>query len=126
MKRIVLLGLILICLFANNVFADGTGASGKDVEWAVIDSTGITAINFSKVTTEIYVVNYDTYPAYVNWISSTAVSTSCFKLQGYLDDLEQSTVKRGQSRTEKIQSSHFSIRVDTGSPVNIRVQWKMW
>ena len=126
MKKVILLGLILICFLGGSVFADGTGGSGKDVNWQVIDSTGIHAINFTKWTTEIYAVNYDTHPAYVHWVSSTAVSTSCFLLQGYMEDFNQGTVKRGKSRTEKIQSSHFSVRIDSGNPVDFRVQWKMW
>jgi len=126
MKRILGIALMCVLISAALVFADGTGASGKDVGWEVIDSTGIHAINFAKWTTEIYVVNYDTYPVYVHWTSSTAVSTSCFLLQGYMEDFNQGIVERGKSRTEKIQSSHFSVKVDTGSPVNIRVQWKMW
>ena len=126
MRKVIVLGLILLCFMLSNVYADGTGSSGVNVNWQVITTTGTHAINFERTAGEIYTVNYDTHPAYVHWVSSTAVSTSCFLLQGYMEDFNQGVVKRGVSRTEKIQSNHFSVRIDSGNPVNFRVQWKMW
>ena len=119
----------LVCFCAGRVLADGTGASGNDMGWEVITSTGIHVIEFDRITNEIYVVNYTTSPAYVNWVSTTPVNTN-FLLTGYLDsyyiDQDYVLAVRGVSRTEEVQSSNMSIDAGTIPPVNIRVQWKYW
>jgi len=120
---IILVGLL--CLCGSKAIADGTGASGNEVGWQVITTTGITAINFDRITTEIYVVNYTTYPAYVNWVSTTPANTN-FLLTGYMEDFNQGIVVRGSSRTEEINSSKMSIDAGTIPTVNIRIQWKFW
>lgn len=107
---IILLGLL--CLCGTKALADGTGASGNDMGWQVISSTGITVINFDRITNEIYVVNYTTQSAYVNWISTTPVNTNFLLIN--------------TSRTEEIQSSKMSIDLGATPPVNIRVQYKFW
>lgn len=118
MRKILLIAILLglLCLCGSKAIADGTGASGNEVGWQVITSTGITVINFDRITNEIYVVNLTTQPAYVNWVSTSPASTN-FLLTG------SST---GVSRTEEIQSSKFSVDAGATAPVNIRIQYKYW
>jgi len=127
MRKILFVAILigLLCLAGDNARADGTGASGNEVGWQVITTTGITVIEFDRITNEIYTVNYTTQPAYVNWVSTTPVSTN-FLLTGYMEDFNQGTVVRGASRTEEIQSSNMSIDAGATPPVHIRLHWKYW
>jgi len=149
MRKILIILILLLVAFANMSYADGTGSSGNRVYWANISTdtksgifdwrgsswveVGVSAdtiytIDFDRTANEIYAVNYTTAPAYVNWVSTQAAVTN-FLLQGYLEAImgEQvmENVIRGTSRTEQIQSNHFSILTDSGT-VNIRIQWKTW
>lgn len=122
--------LAVFLMFVSQARADGTGASGNDVGYQVITSTGITVISFDRITTEIYVVNYTTNPAYINWVTTIPVNTN-FLLAGYLDSYTPTggaatTIIRGASRTEMINSSNIGIDAGTAGTPNIRVQWKMW
>lgn len=127
MRKILFVAILLglLCLAGDSAMADGTGASGNEVGWQVITTTGVTVIEFDRITNEIFTVNYTTHPAYVNWVSTTPVSTN-FLLTGILEDLDQGVVVRGISRTEEVQSSNMSIDAGAAPPVNIRVQWKYW
>lgn len=127
MRKILFVAILigLLCLAGDSARADGTGASGNEMDWQVITTTGVTIIEFDRITTEIYTVNYTTFPAYVNWVATTPVNTN-FLLTGYLEDLDQGVVVRGASRTEEINSSNMSIDVGASPPVHIRVQWKYW
>jgi len=149
MRKILFMLALLILISANIVYADGTGSSGDKVYWAnistdtksgVFDWRGsswvtvgvstwsVFTIDFDRTANEIYIVNYTTAPAYVNWVSTEAATTN-FLLQGYLEAImgqqDFENVIRGTSRTEQIQSSHFSVLQDSGT-VNIRIQWKTW
>jgi len=127
MRKILFVAILigLLCLAGDSAMADGTGASGNEVGWQVITATGITVINFDRITNEIYTVNYTTQPAYVNWVSTTPVNTN-FLLTGFLEDFSQGTIVRGASRTEEINSSNMSIDAGATPPVHIRAQWKYW
>ena len=127
MRKILFVAILigLLCLAGDSAMADGTGASGNEVGWQVITTTGITVINFDRITNEIYTVNYTTQPAYVNWVSTTPVNTN-FLLTGFLEDFSQGTIVRGASRTEEINSSNMSIDAGLTPPVHIRLHWKYW
>ena len=121
MKKTLLLGLILICFLAGNALADGVGASGRDVNWQVLNTPGVHGIAFTGIVQEITVVTWDTHPSYCHWTSSLTVSTSCFPVAAVLTSSQ--TVP--MYWTEKIQSNNFSIRFDSGT-ANRLIQWKMW
>ena len=116
MRRYLFFAVLLLSLFcmANITKA----ASGNEIDYQVITSTGITVINFDRITTEIYVIAISTNPAYVNWTSTTPVNTNfLLGISGQTDVIEH---------TEEVNSSHFSVDAGSTLPVHIRLQWKYW
>lgn len=119
MKKILFLVAVMLLIFCL-IPGTSRAASGNEVTWQVITSTGVTLIEFTRITTEIYVVLISTgHIAYVNWTSTTPVSTNFYL---YRADVSKSLTEH----TEEIQSSKFSVDVGTTPPVHIRVQWKYW
>ncbi len=109
--------LVLLVTFAVSAFCKCHAANGSTTTWRVITTTGITAIYFDRVTTEIYVVVHSTNTAYINWISTTP-TVGDFAM-GILDETDVI------EHTEEINSSKMSVSQAT-SPVHIRLQWKSW
>ena len=103
----------IIVFLVNFVFA----GTGKNYEVFVITNTGTTAINFSKISQEIYVVAMSTNTAYVNFVATTT-TTSNF----VLGQLEQTDIIE---HTEEVASSKMGI-TQSVPPVNIRVMIKYW
>ena len=111
MKKVIwFIGLMLI---AGSVSA----SAGKQYEIYVATNTGTTAYNFSKVSTEIYVVTMNTNTAYVSF-TTTNTATTDFILGQYnqTDVIEH---------TEEINSSKMAVSQAIG-PVNIRIMIKYW
>lgn len=112
MKKILLIGIIVLLMFMAEV---GNTASGNLYGYQVVETTGTTAIEFTYVVQEIYVVTMGTNTAYVNWTEVTT-STNNFSLGilGQTDVIDH---------TEEVNSSAMSVSQST-NPVHIRVQWK--
>lgn len=114
MKKIF---LVLSIIFAVASFNKCFAANGSTTTWHVITTTGTTAINFDRVTTEIYVCTFSTNTAYVNWIATTPTTNDfVLGILGQTDVIEH---------TEEIRSSKMSVMQAT-EPVHIRVQVKSW
>ena len=103
MKRLFLVLLIclgIICLNLNPIYL--TASSGDNSFWQVVTSSGITAIYFTRKTTEIFVIKKSTTGSvYINWTSTFTVagSTTTFELREGVVDWQ----------TEEIQSTEMSI-----------------
>jgi len=108
--------IFTICIIGANL--ELNAAMGFKYKSYRITSTGTTRINFGVRSQEIYVINYTTEVAYVNWTSSTvAVSTSTDFTLGTIDSTDVIW------HTEEVSSSYMSVRIDS-EPVNIFVQMK--
>jgi len=118
MRKILFVAILIGLLWLSG--DNAIGASGNEVEWQVITSTGVTPITFSRITTEIYVAMISTGTVgYANWISTTPASTNFYL---YRVDASRPVVEH----TEEVQSSNMSIDAGATPPVHIRVQWKYW
>ena len=117
MKKLLFAILVIALFYAKSQ----AGGAGRTFGYQTITSTGVTGINFNKISTEIYVITFETSTAYVSWISSTALTsypTNYFQLG-------ESSNSDVIEHTEEVQSSRMSV-YQANNPVNIRVQWKMW
>ena len=115
-------GIILVVIILIGVVVYISAAFGRSYGYRNVISTGVTGINFDKVTTEIYVANFSTNICYVNFVSSYVMTvvntTNYFLLQ------RQSTTTAPDRHTEEVGSSWMSV-FSSHTPVNIRIQWKM-
>lgn len=117
MRKALFLAVILL-LIVGFAKTGAEAASGNEIEYQVITTTGVTIINFDRITTEIYTIAISTQTAYVNWTATTPVNTNfLLGISGVTDVIEH---------TEEVQSSNMSIDAGSTAPVHIRVQWKYW
>jgi hypothetical protein len=120
MERIFkVLAVSIVVIFAFVLIGANLDASmGFKIKSYQITSTGTTRINFGVRSQEIYVINYTTEVAYVNWTSSTVVvSTATDFAMGTIDSTDVIW------HTEEISTSYMSVRIDS-QPVHIFIQMK--
>lgn len=118
-KKINVFAVLFVTVFAMVLIIANLNASmGFKIKSYQIKSTGTTRINFGVRSQEIYVINYTTEVAYVNWTSSTVVvSTSTDFAMGTIDSTDVIW------HTEEISTSYMSVRIDS-QPVHIFIQMK--
>lgn len=117
MIKRVLVTIGLCMILAGVSFA----ASGNTMYHGVISSTGTTGVACDRRANEVYVVTYDTHPAYVNYTSSTTVATTDFRIEAVNNGTQ---IEPTWYRMD-IETSNFGIRIDTMTE-SIRYYYKTW
>lgn len=117
MKKILLLAI----LFLGMSYLHSAG--GFNYQYFYVNSTGTVPISFSKTSTEIYILKISTAEAYVNFVSTSILTTN---LTNYFY-LPATDTNNAIEIKEEINSSKMSIySAETGVVPNIRIQVKRW
>ena len=115
MNKNILIVLLILC-FCKGISIAGTG---RTYGYRNITSSGTTGISFDHITKEITVICYSTNTVTVNWVSSYTITSSDFRMQRIAVTAEP------DKHTEEVESSYMSVN-SSYTPVDVRVQWKMW